>query len=436
MEKILKKIINGVSNTYGEEFFSVITKELDDVIQSDFTFIARLNKEKNSCETIALIAHSKLVSNFEYDLDGTPCDDVTDNCLVCYPNNITKLYPKDELLVDMGIEGYLGAPLNSSKGEVLGIIVALYQAPIVDKDLTLTLFQLFSNRIAGEFERIDKEIELKELNSTLDHKIQQRTAELESTVEQLQHAHSQLVAVEKMAVLGDLVAGVAHEVNTPLGVAITAESLLTEEFGNFETKLLAEKLSMKDMTHFVEQNRQCLPLISRNLYRAKEIIDNFKRMATEQSDFKKEQIYLNVYYQRLISTLNPLLKRRQAKIVFTGCDDDYLMTYPGCHAQLLTNLVNNSIQHAFLESGNNIITISLVNKGGNFIVDYFDNGIGISEENQDKIFEPFYTTTRNIGNTGLGLSISYNLALTTLKGNFECIPSKQGAHFRYSFQHC
>lgn len=160
----MEKIINGIDNTYGEEFFSVIAKQLDDVIQSDFTFIARLNKEKHSCKTIALIAHNKLVDNFEYDLDGTPCNDVTDKCIVCYPKNISKLYPNDALLVDMGIEGYLGAPLNDSKGEVMGIIVALYQTPIVDKDAPLTLFQLFSGRIAGEFERIDKEMELKELN--------------------------------------------------------------------------------------------------------------------------------------------------------------------------------------------------------------------------------------------------------------------------------
>ncbi|MCJ8320563.1 MAG: HAMP domain-containing histidine kinase [Colwellia sp.] len=436
MESILKKIINGVSNTYGEEFFSVITKQLDDAIQSDFTFIARLNKEKHSCQTIALIAHSKLVDNFEYDLEGTPCNDVTDNCIIFYPKNITELYPKDDLLVDMAIEGYIGAPLNDSKGEVLGIIVALYQSPILDKDVTLTLFQLFSNRIAGEFERIDKEIELKELNNTLDNKIQQRTAELESTVQQLKHAHSQLLTVEKMAVLGDLVAGVAHEVNTPLGVAITAESLLSEEFASFEAKLLAEKLSKKDMKHFVEQNQQCLPMISRNLHRAKEIIDNFKRMATEQSEFKQELIYLNTYYQRLISTLNPLLKRRQAKIIFTGCSDDSVMTFPGCHAQLLTNLVNNSIQHGFLENGNNIITICLVNKGREFMVDYFDNGIGIAIDNQENIFQPFYTTKRNVGKTGLGLSICYNLVLTTLKGRFECLPCEQGVHFRYIFQPC
>lgn len=240
--------------------------------------------------------------------------------------------------------------------------------------------------------------------------------------------------VDKMPAIGDLVTGVAHEVNTPLGVAITAESLLSEEFDNFEAKLLAEKLSIKDMAHFVEKNKQCLPMVSRNLYRAKEIIDNFKRMATEQSNFKHESIYLNLYYQRLISTLTPLLKRRQAKIILTGCDDDFLMTYPGCHAQLLTNLVNNSIQHGFLENGDNIITINIVNKESTFVIDYYDNGIGIAKENQDKIFEPFFTTSRNAGNTGLGLSISYNLALTTLHGNIECLPCEQGVHFRYSFQ--
>ena len=431
MENILKEIIEGVSNTCGDEFFSVITQQLDKVIQSDFTFLARLHPKSQQCEVITLVSHGQLSNNFTYDLRDTPCQEVTDNKICFYPSEITKLFPNDFLLADMNIEGYLGAPLNSSKGEVLGLIVALYESPIQDQELTQTLFQLFSGRIAVELEREDKELELTQLNNSLDHKIKARTAELELTVEQLKQAHEQLVEADKMAVLGDLVAGVAHEVNTPLGVAITAQSHLAEEFEAFNAKLIAEKLSVKDMSQFVSQHQQCLPMMERNLQRSKEIIDNFKRMATEQSDFKQEEISLSEYYQRLIKTLSPLLKRKKAQLSFTGCDNDYLMTYPGCHAQILTNLVNNSVQHGFLAYGENDINVAIQQSPQGFVVDYYDNGVGIAKENEKKIFEPFYTTTRRKGNAGLGLPISFNLVTTMLNGSFEFVPCAQGVHFRY-----
>jgi len=113
---------------------------------------------------------------------------------------------------------------------------------------------------------------------------------------------------------------------------------------------------------------------------------------------------------------------------------------PGCHAQLLTNLVNNSIQHGFNSfeeqtKGNNHIFITLTKDAqGEFILDYKDNGIGIEKKVQKKIFEPFYTTARAQGNSGLGMSICYNLVVGKLKGNMKCCESEQGAHFHITFK--
>lgn len=436
MEQILKEIIEGVADTYGNKFFSVIIQQLDKVIQSDYTFIGQFDQCNNSCKTIALVSNGQLIDNFEYHLEGTPCKDVSDSSICLYPDKILEYYPDDQLLIDMEVRGYIGTPLQDSHGKVMGIIVALYKKPIKDQKLTLTLFQLFSSRISGEFERLDKEKQLLELNDTLDLRIKERTAELERTVKQLTLTQEQLVETEKMAVLGDLIAGVAHEVNTPLGVAITAESLLGEEFETFQAKFDAEKVSLSDMKHFLKQHEQCLPMISRNLYRAKEIIDNFKRMATEQNEFTPEPIYLNQYYQRLIYTLTPLLKRKSAHIEFLACDQDFVTTYPGCHVQILTNLVSNSIEHGFVDRGDNIIKIKINAVDDRFVIDYFDNGVGINEKNKHKIFDPFFTTTRNKGNCGLGLSIIYNLINTYFKGTLLSLPCEQGVHFQYEFTSC
>ncbi|WP_440875345.1 ATP-binding protein [Thalassotalea sp. PLHSN55] len=434
MELLIKDIVKGISRSYGEAFFKVIAQKLDKVIHSDYTFIARIDEQKLVANTVVLVADGKLADNFSYDLAETPCQKVTENSTCIYPRSVAKLFPHDYLLADMQIEAYLGAPLINSSQEVIGIVVALYKGEITDAKLTKTLFELFSGRIAVEFERLDKENELQQLNNSLDIKVRERTQELETALADLHKTQDKLVEAEKMAALGDLVAGVAHEVNTPLGVAITAESHLCEYFQKFKAKFEQQHLSIKDMQDFVETNEQSLPMISRNLERAKELVINFKALATEQADIKFEQVAITAYYRRVISTLTPLLKRKKAVINFTGCDNDVINTFPGCHAQLLTNLVTNSIQHGFSNVANdNIITITLSHENDSFVVNYQDNGQGINSENQSRIFEPFYTASTDPTSTGLGLSVAYNLASHHLKGSLEFIPTQHGVHFKYCF---
>ena len=252
MERIISSIVEGISRSYGSEFFNAITKLLDSAISSDYTFVARISEDNKTSRTIALVAKGELVDNFEYELKDTPCSDVSDDSLCIYPKGIIDAYPNDQLLVDMNIEGYLGTPLHDSTGKVMGIVVALYEEPITDQDLVLTLFQLFSGRIAAEFERNDRETQLVELNRLLDKKVKERTSELEKVINQLTETQDKLLETEKMAALGNLVAGVAHEVNTPLGVAITAESFLSEKFKTFKTKLDNKGITIKDMEQFVD----------------------------------------------------------------------------------------------------------------------------------------------------------------------------------------
>lgn len=436
MELPIAEIVKGISRTKGEEFFEQIALQLDRVIGSDYTFIARIDRERTVSKTIALVAKGKLVENFEYELNDTPCKDVTDDSVCYFPKNVTRYFPKAQLLIDMKIEGYLGAPLHDSEDKVMGIVVGLYENEIKDKKFTLSLFELFSGRIAAEFERSDKEVELLALNAELDKQSNKRKEALAIAVKDLQKARDKLVEAEKMAALGDLVAGVAHEVNTPLGVAITAESYLCEMFSNFKTKLDEGHLTRNDMSSFVSSVDQSLPMITKNLTRSKEIIDNFKRMATDQIQLNAEQVLLSEYYRRLLTTLTPLFKRKKVELIFDGCENDQIKTFPGCHAQLLTNLITNSVQHGFTEQeADNKISVN-ISKGTDqhFIVDYVDNGCGISEELIEKVLEPFFTTSRQKGNSGLGLAIVYNLVHQNLGGVFEVIPEDEGAHFRYQFK--
>ena len=121
--------------------------------------------------------------------------------------------------------------------------------------------------------------------------------------------------------------------------------------------------------------------------------------------------------------------------MFTGCDIDNLVTYPGCHAQLLTYLINNSLQHGFIREDGNVITINIerATSDKHFHVHYRDNGVGMKQAVAERALEPFFTTARSEGNVGLGLAISYNLAVNSLRGSFSCKANEQGAHFEYQF---
>lgn len=436
MQQILSEITKGISYSYGDDFFRNITLALDKAIMSDYTFIARLDSERMVSKTVSLVGHGELLDNFEYELEHTPCADVANDSVCIYSQDVTSIFPKDQLLIDMKIEGYLGTPLYNSVGKVMGLVVALYEKPIDDEEFTLSLFELFSGRIAGEFERQDHELKLIALNESLDKKVAERTNELELTIARLKKTHEQLIESEKMAALGGLVSGVAHEVNTPLGVAITAASLLEERYEAFKAKLDGAGISMGDMKSFMDQLATSLPLVENNLYRAKELVEDFKKTAKEQTEIKQENIVIEHYYSRVISTLTPILKRKNVKLTLKCCED-LALTYPGYHAQILTNLVSNSVQHGFSNTNNenNAITIQVTKLSNiEFKVVYKDNGVGISDEIVHKVIEPFFTTARCDGSTGLGLSICHNLATNPLQGSFIIHKCLAGSLIEYTFK--
>lgn len=433
MQALIKEVIRGISNSFGNDFFERMTLSLDKVIESDYLFIARLDEKCEVSNTVCLVSQGQMLDNFQYLLKDTPCENVVKDTTCIYPDDVASKFPNDQLLVDMGIRGYLGSPLHDSHGKVLGLIVALYKRPVAEQEMTFALFELFSGRIAVEFERLDHERRLIALNESLDRKVEERTAELAKTIAKLTSAHDQLIESEKMAALGDLISGVAHEVNTPLGVAITATSLLVDNYQSFKYKLDAKGISRRDMDNFIEQMAQSLPLLEKNLSRAKLLIENFKKTAKEQQEVSEEQISLSSYFQRVVSTLNPILKRKNVQITLTG-GECVVSTYPGYHAQILTNLVSNSVQHGFVDEVTNTIDICICELANDtFQVEYKDNGTGIPAELIHKVVEPFFTTKRVEGATGLGLSICHNLATNALHGSFNVYESEQGAHITYTF---
>lgn len=434
MEAQIRKVVEGVSNTRGEDFFQSITLQLASIIHADYTFIAKLDKKRHTSKTIALVAKNNIADNFEYDLDFTPCENVAEDSVCSYPSKVTSLFPKDQLLIDMNIDAYLGTPLHDSNGSVMGLIVALYEHPIDDQESTLTLFQVFSGRIAAEMERVEYENKLQELNQSLEQRVLDRTNDLNQAMSTLKQAQEKLIESEKLASLGNLVAGVAHEVNTPLGVAITAQSVVSEEFKILRDKLENDALTFDDMDKFKSTMDTALPMLESNLQRASNLIINFKKTASDQHHLEIETLHLKDYYEQVLSTVKPLLKKKNITCHLEFDEPVITESYPGIHAQILTNLINNSALHAFTDrQTNNQVTINVKPLDQeHYSFTYSDNGQGLNETQKKNIFEPFYTTARDKGGSGLGMSIIYNLVKQKLQGEIDLLDSNSGFSIRFT----
>jgi len=329
----------------------------------------------------------------------------------------------------MNIQAYVGVPLLNSKKEIIGLIAALYEQPLTDEKDIVTLFELFSSRIAAELERLDYE-------NSLEVKIAQRSQELSNTIEELKSNQKQLIESEKMASLGDLVAGVTHEVNTPLGIAITTHSIMVDELKSLNNKITNKQLSLKEMSRYCHVTEDALLMQGENLNRAKNLIENFKKTAADQHRLEVDKINIEAYYQQTISTLRSILKPKSASITIHCPQNIVIATYPGAHAQILTNLISNSVRHGFVDAAdNNEITINVhQNEDDEVIIHYSDNGIGLSDEAKTRVFEPFFTTARKKGGIGMGMSIIQKLITEKLNGDITLENSDQGACFKYTFR--
>ena len=241
----------------------------------------------------------------------------------------------------------------------------------------------------------------------------------ESAYNELMAMQSQLVESEKMASLGGLVAGISHEINTPLGVAKTSASHVQDELGKLQNSFTDGTLTKSRMEDFIGQFNDGLKLLTANLNRANELMTNFKQVSADQSHDEIRSINLKEYLEETIYTLKPHLRRYQVSVL-VDCEEDIIIeTFPGAFSQITTNLIMNSLNHAYEveEQGSINLTVSL--KENNVIYVFKDDGKGMEESVLNKIFEPFFTTKRGNGGTGLGMHIIYNLVTMKLQGKIK-----------------
>ncbi|NQZ21181.1 MAG: PAS domain-containing protein [Colwellia sp.] len=291
-------------------------------------------------------------------------------------------------------------------------------------------------RIAGAFKDISRlkehESSLKHLNEKLELKVTERTKELsakndkvEQALSQLQHAQKSLIESEKMAALGGLVAGIAHEINTPLGISITAISHNQDSLFDVEKMLKDKTLRQVDLQKAIKAQSKGYRMVLKNLDRANVLISNFKQVAVDQSSEMQREINLTNYIHEIHHSLKPLfngsdVREKHITVDIKGSEDIVITTYPGALFQIMSNFMENSLKHGFdnIDYGNIIITTFQTPSHVEII--YADNGKGMSESMLKQVYDPFVTSKRNEGGSGLGMHIVFNLVTQLFKGDIKC----------------
>jgi len=271
---------------------------------------------------------------------------------------------------------------------------------------------------------------LQTLNNELEQRVEKRTQDLKTALDTVQKAQKQLVEAEKMAALGGLVAGVAHEINTPIGVGVTASSMLDERVKAFTTLLESGQLKKTDLNKFLEGVTEISNIILPNLNRAADLIRSFKQIAVDQTSLELREFNVENYLGEILLSLRPKLKKTKHQLTIDCPIAIELYAHPGHFSQMITNLIMNSLIHAYQEDEGGHLSITVKADQARLYLHYHDDGKGIPKENLSKIFEPFFTTARGKGGSGLGLSIIYNLVTQNMGGNIRCESGEnQGTSF-------
>lgn len=315
-------------------------------------------------------------------------------------------------LITTGDKSHHENIVENAQGEQRTIITALI--PILNQDGKIAMVMGTTSDIT---ERINAEKKIAELltreNVTLEMRVNEKAKALENALKEL-------MEVDKLAALGRLVAGVSHEINTPLGNAITLSSFLEQHYQEITKKIKGGTITSGDLAGFMEVVNESIDGITRNLNRTAILVNDFKSMSIEKTS--NSPVAINLNHLLNIGLLSLKHEYQPLKVqVHVECDPDLMVqTDPSAITHILTNLVINAVKHAFDGVPHPTLTVTVTQQPQTVTIAFGDNGKGMDKEVVSHIFEPFFTTKRGQGSSGLGLSIVYNTVTTTLKGRILC----------------
>jgi signal transduction histidine kinase len=351
------------------------------------------------------------------------------------------------ILVIMSLNRFITDPMSVMASKVQEISkhkqfnLRIEQMPFKELDILARNINIVLNRAETQLAKLSDAKQLSyQQNQDLEDKVNKRTQalkdsnnELLSTLEKLHQFQGQLVESEKMASLGDMVAGVAHEVNTPIGLGVTASTLLSDRLLEIKQAFDDKTLKSSHLKKFLIEGEENTAIIYRNLKRAAELISSFKKVAVDQTSEESRTFNIEDLLDEILLTLAPQIKPLPY-IINIDCPSELIITSkPGPINQVIINLIQNSITHGFDERDHGVITIQISVASEMLTIDYQDDGRGIDPSIMNKIFEPFTTTKRGSGGSGLGLHLVYNLVTQALGGKISFSSEiETGVHFKIS----
>jgi len=327
------------------------------------------------------------------------------------------------------IASWMGAPMLVHDQPYGVLVVQSYDPEVIYTKADLDLLAFMASHVAVALARMQADRKIRKTKEALEV----QNAALNEALHKLQEAQSELVRQEKLASLGGLVAGVAHEINTPLGICVTATSHLVQELKLTREELAAGEMTEDSLNSFLDIVDQSLRIMTTNTQRAASLVRSFKQVAVDQSSGDVRSFNLCSYVNEVLLSLQPKFKGRKVRVAVDCPKDLVLDSSPGAVSQIVTNMVMNSLVHGFERDQEGSITIRAALDGDQVVFDYADDGVGMDKETLGKMFDPFFTTKRGTGGSGLGAHILHNLVTGALNGTVKA-ESEPGKGLQYQLR--
>jgi signal transduction histidine kinase len=395
--ELVKKVYNVDQLLFGKDYVREMVKSLAQTLGVKYVLVGHaVEPDKTAVQTDFLWSDGKFADNLVYDLKGTPCVNVICGTRVnCYAEKVAEQFPDDHMLKDLGAEAYVGAPFLTPDGSLVGLLVILDDKPLKDRELYTFVVEFFAARIGTEYYR-------QAFEDSLQKQVDLRTQELRVAFEDLKRTQRQLVSQEKLATIGRITFGIAHELKNPLNIIINAAEILQE--------LLAEQNLSGPMLIAADNIRQ-------HGHRANVIITTMLRQARQEPTADPEIVNLSEMIDRSLelcvrSILD--LEFKSKLHIYKNIDADIavkIVDAPSVERGFI-NLIDNALyalKEKFRAQGEHFapeLRVKMDLHGPNVFVHIHDNGTGVTDVNLRRIFDEFYTTKPPGEGTGLGLSIA------------------------------
>ncbi|MES2016946.1 MAG: ATP-binding protein [Pseudomonadota bacterium] len=327
--------------------------------------------------------------------------------------------PYRALVAPHGLRACWSTPIYLNQQQVLGSFAMYYREVRSPNADDMRLISVATHLAGIAIERTRRERELAEHRQHLEVLVAARTAELSAALDTLQLTQEELLRRDKLAALGTLVAGVAHELNTPIGNSLVVATTMAEHTASLEEHM-ASGLRRSSLEHYLEREHEASAILIRNLHRAAALVANFKLLAVDHTASQRRIFSLSELLHELVPPLRIKIDQRPLSIALDIEPGLTMDSYPGPLAQVLTNMLDNCLVHAFEEESAGSIRISARQRARDLVaIAIFDDGAGIAHELAARVYDPFFTTKLGSGGSGLGLHLAYNIVTGVLGGRIE-----------------